>query len=72
MPEDQIIKCKTSLDLLQQMHHHKFQQSNNYRHTLTTMKGNGLERKEISLMFQYTRIKVLEVLNTSWLANLQN
>ena len=52
MPQNQIVLCETSLDLLQHMHHHKFQQSYN-KHTQTTMEGNGLERKEIPLMFQY-------------------
>ena len=58
MPQHQIVQCETSLDLLQQMDHHKFQQINNYRHTQTTMEGNGLEKKETSLMFQYTRTRV--------------
>ena len=50
MPQRQIVKCETSLDLLQHVDHHKFQQINNYRHTQTTMEGNGLERREISLI----------------------
>ena len=54
------------------MDHHKFQQINNYRHTQTTMEGNGLERREILLICQYTRKRVLEALGTSWWANLQN
>ena len=45
---------------------------NNYRHTHTTMEGNGLERREIFLICQYTRMRVLEAPGTSWLANLQN
>ena len=44
----------------------------NYRHTQTIMEGNGLERREISLICQYTRTRVLEALGTSWSANLQN
>ena len=72
MPQHQTVQCETSLDLLQQMNHHKFQQINNYRHTQTIMKGNGLERREISLICQYTRTRVLEASGTSWLANLQN
>ena len=72
MPQHQIIKCETSLDLLQHVDHHKFQQINNYRHTQTTIEGNGLERREISLICQYKRTRVLEASGTSWSANLQN
>ena len=36
------------------MDHQKFQQINNYRHTQTTMEGNGSKRREISLICQYT------------------
>ena len=72
MPQHQIVQCETSLDLLQQMHHHKFQQINNYIHTQTNMEGNGLERREISLICQYTRTRVLEASDTSWSVKLQN
>lgn len=45
-PQNHIVLWEKGLDLIWHVHYWKFQQSNSYRHTLTTMEWHGLEKKK--------------------------